>query len=219
MNNTMTLFNDRLSEIDLSLSVLENIENSQIRTNNNNDFGCILKSNILLMIYNLIEACIISGLSEIYESIKIRSIVYTDLIEEIQVIWSNYKIGEVYLSKSGIKAYEKCVRNIIDDVICNKPIELTKHVIKYGGNLDARLIKKLCDKHKIQHTASDNKGYLSMVKKRRNSLAHGDISFVDCSREISLQDLKNIKTGVKQFLEEILSGMKNYYDNKCYMKQ
>jgi hypothetical protein len=171
------------------------------------------------MIYNLIEACVIGGLCEIYESIKNNSVVYSELIEEIQSIWSNYKIGEVYLSNSGRKAYEKCVRNIIDDVVFNKPIELTKHAIKHGGNLDAETIKKLCDKHKIRYSVSDDKGYLSTVKKSRNSLAHGDMSFVDCSRDISLQDLKNIKDGVKQFINEILSGMQDYYDNRRYVRQ
>jgi hypothetical protein len=219
MNNTITLFNDRLSEIDLSFSVLQDIEDSKIRTNNNNDFGCILKSNILLMIYNLIEACIVSGLCEIYESIKNSSITYAELIEEIQLIWSNYKIGAVYLSNSGRKSYEKCVRNIIDDVIFNRPIELTKYAIKYVGNLDAGLVKKLCDKHKIRYSVSDNKGYLSAVKEKRNSLAHGDISFVDCARDIFLQDLINIKDGVKQFISEILDSMKNYYDNRYYIRQ
>jgi hypothetical protein len=218
MNNTMVLFNDRSSEIDLSFSVLQGIEDSKIRTNNNSDFGCILKSNILLMIYNLVEACIISGLCEIYESIKNSSIAYAGLIEEIQSIWSNYKIGKVYLSNSGKKAYEKCVRKIIDDVVFNKPIELTRHAIKYGGNLDAETIKKLCDKHKIRYNVSDDKGYLSTVKEKRNSLAHGDMSFADCSRDISLQDLKNIKDGVKQFIDEILRSMKDYHDNRKYVR-
>jgi hypothetical protein len=219
MNNTIALFNDRLSEIDLSFSVLQDIEYSNIRTSNNNDFGCILKSNILLMIYNLIEACTVSGLCEIYESIKNSSATYTKLIEEIQSIWSNYKIGKVYPSNSGKKAYEKCVRNIISDVIFNKPIELTKHAIKYGGNLDAEVIKKLCDKHKIRYKVSDDKGHLSIVKMMRNNLAHGDVSFVDCARDLSLQDLIDIKDNVKRFISEILSGMKNYYDNRYYMKQ
>jgi hypothetical protein len=219
MNNTLALFNDRLAEIDLSFSVLQNIEDSKIRTNNNNDFGCILKSNILLMIYNLIEACIISGLCEIYESIKNSSVAYAGLIEEIQSIWSNYKIGGVYLSNSGKKAYEKCVRNIIDEVVFNRPIELTRHAIKYGGNLDAEIIKKLCDKHKIRYSVSDDKGHLTTVKKKRNDLAHGNISFVNCARDISLQDLINIKDGVKQFIFEILNGMKTYYIHRCYIRQ
>jgi hypothetical protein len=45
------------------------------------------------MIYNLIEACVVTGLSEIYESIKNNSVAYDGLIKEIQSIWSNYKIG------------------------------------------------------------------------------------------------------------------------------
>jgi hypothetical protein len=219
MNNTIELFNDRLSEINLSFSVLQDIDDAKIKTNNNNDFECILKSNILLMIYNLIEACVVNGLSEIYESIKNNSVAYGRLIKEIQSIWSNYKIGKVYLNNPGRKAYEECVRNIIDDVIFNKPIELTIHAIKYGGNLDADLIKKLCDKHKIRYNVPDDKGYLSRVKEKRNSLAHGDVSFVDCARDMSLQDLKDIKDGVEQFITKILDGMKDYYDNRYYMKQ
>jgi hypothetical protein len=35
---------------------------------------------------------------------------------------------------------------------------------------------------------------------------------------MSLQDLKNIKDGVKQFIDEILSGMKDYYDNRQYVR-
>jgi hypothetical protein len=93
------------------------------------------------------------------------------------------------------------------------------HAIKCGGNLDARNIKKLCDKHKIRYRVSDDNGYLSKVKAKRNSLAHGDVSFVDCARDMSLQDLKNIKDGVEQFIIKILGSMKDYYDNRYYMKQ
>jgi hypothetical protein len=171
------------------------------------------------MIYNLIEACIVNGLGEIYESIKNNSIAYSGLIEEIQVIWSNYEIGKVYLRNSSRKTYEKCVRNIIDDVTLNRPVELTKYAIRYGGNLDAELIKKLCDKHKIRYSVPNDKGYLRRVKKKRNDLAHGDVSFVDCARDLSIQDLHDIKDCVEQFIAKILDGMKNYFDNRFFMKQ
>jgi hypothetical protein len=100
----MELFNDRLSEINLSFSVLQDIEDAKIRTSNNNDFGCILKSNILLMIYNLIEACVVNGISEIYESIKNNSVAYSGLIKELQSIRVNYKIGKLYLNNKDIKS-------------------------------------------------------------------------------------------------------------------
>ena len=72
MNNTFSLFEGRRSEIEFYYSILLDIENNtgKIQTIDNSKFFRILKSNFLLMLYNLIEACVVSGMLEIYESLK-----------------------------------------------------------------------------------------------------------------------------------------------------
>ena len=57
---------------------------------------------------------------------------------------------------------------------------------------------------------------MERVKRERNSLAHGDVSFSDCARDLTIGDLENIKDEVVLFLTGILDGMKNYYDQKLY---
>lgn len=87
-----------------------------------------------------------------------------------------------------------------------------------NGNLDAKRIKALCDKHKIRYVASDDDGCLRTVKEKRQNLAHGDESFGDCARDISLTDLEHIKDEVLRFINDILTGMKDYYDNKQFLR-
>lgn len=220
MNNTFSLFDDRKREIEFYYSILLDIENNtgRIQTLDNPRFFRILKSNFLLMLYNFVEACIVSGMMEIYDSLNQSQSGYDELIEEIQSIWSNLRIDNVYKSSGGKAAYERAVKDIISSVINDTPISLNREALGISGNLDARKIKKLCDKHRIRYTASDNDGCLKKVKEKRQNLAHGDESFGDCARDLTLSQLEHLKDEVIRFIGAILNGMKTYYDNKMYLK-
>lgn len=220
MNNTFSLFDDRKREIEFYYSILLDIENNtgRIQTPDNSRFFRILKSNFLLMLYNFVEACIVSGMMEIYDSLNQSQSGYDELIDEIQSIWSNLRIDNVYKSSGGKAAYERAVRDIISSVINDTPISLNREALDISGNLDARKIKKLCDKHRIRYSVSDDDGCLRQVKEKRQNLAHGDESFGDCARDLTLSQLEHLKDEVIRFIGSILNGMKPYYDNKMYLK-
>jgi hypothetical protein len=220
MINTFILFEDRKKEIEFYYSIMFEIDNdsTNVRTIDNARFLRILKSNFLLMIYNLVEACVVSGMMEIYEKLRNSGSTYDDFIDEIRTIWSNYEIGKVYSSVAGRGAYEDRVQAIISHVITSQPITLSKDALGISGNLDARAIKNLCDKHRIRYVASDDDGCLRVVKNKRNNLAHGDESFGDSARDMSLADLEHIKSEVVLFIKGILDGMKEYSDNKRYLQ-
>ena len=219
MNSTMALFDDRVSEVEFYFSIMLEIENGNpnIRTADNAKFQRMLKSNFLLMLYNLVEACVVSGMMEIYENLKNSNKSYNDLIDEIRIIWSSYQIGQTYVSQTGRKGYETRVQSIIEQVVTHQPIILSRDALGISGNLDARAIKQLCDKHRIRYVASDTDSCLKTVKDKRNNLAHGDESFGDCARDMTLNDLEHIKDEVVGFIEAILDGMKAYHDNKLYL--
>lgn len=223
MDNTLYLFEDRRCEIEFYYSILEDLDcnSGKIQLSDNQRFFRILKSNFLLMLYNLIEACIVSGINEIYESLKQSEVCYDALIEDIQKLWSNYMIGEVYKSSKGQNsktAYEKCVQKIINHIITKQPICLQRGAIDVSGNLDAKHINEICIKHKIIYRAKDVDGCLKQVKEKRQQLSHGDMSFGDCARDMTLKDIQHIMTEVLKFIKEVLDGMKDYYDNKRYLK-
>lgn len=61
-------------------------------------------------------------------------------------------------------------------------------------------------------------GLTKGLKKKRNSLAHGDESFSRCARDLTLTDLETIKDTVIQFIQEILTGMEKYCDEKQFLR-
>jgi hypothetical protein len=218
----MALFNDRCSEINFYFSVLEDFENKirGLSISEKSKFELILKSNFLLMLYNLVEACVVSGFMEIYENFKNEGLGYDELIEEIQIILSNHEVKKIEnAKKSNAIRYEKHVNTIIGNIVSNQPIILTRSAIGYSGNLDADTIKKICDKHGIRYQVSDSNDYLKTVKDKRNHLAHGDESFGDSAKDFTIGDLKNIKTTVVKFINDILDGMQDYFDNKIYLRK
>ena len=219
MINTYSLFEERKREVEFYFSIMYDIENNpeNIRTIDNTLFLRILKSNFLLMLYNLVEACFVSGMVEIYDKLKNSNSCYTDLIYEIRSIWSNFEIGKVYSNSAARSSYENRVKEMIEHVIDRKPIILNREAMGINGNLDARAIKRICDQHRIRYVAEDKDGCLRLVKEKRNSLAHGDESFGDSARDMTLADLEHIKDEVINFIKSILDGMNEYFENQSFL--
>ena len=218
MQNTISIFNDRKQEIEFYFSVMVTIDsgNSDIQTIDNTRFYKIMKSNFLLMLYNLVEACIVSGMMEIYEDLLNNNCSYRQVIQEIQDIWSKYKISEIYGPTTERSVYENRVQEIIRNITTNAPIILSKEALGISGNLNAKKIKEICDKHRIRYRLETQGEALERVKRERNNLAHGDVSFSDSARDLTISDLESIKNEEILFLTGILDGMKSYYDQKLY---
>ena len=177
-----------------------------------------MKSNLLLMLYNLVEACVVSGMMEIYEDLKNDGCSYSSVISEIQNIWAKYEINEIYGPTTERTAYENRVQRIIQNITTESPIILPRDALGVSGNLNAKKIKELCDRHRIRYRLETRGESLERVKLERNNLAHGDVSFSDCARNLSLSDLETIKDEVFLFIDGILKGMKDYYDGKGYRR-
>lgn len=219
MTNTLEIFADRKSEIEFYFSVILDYNDNNtkvINTIDNKKFFRIMKSNFILMLYNLVESTITNGFEEIYEDLKSNNCTYNELIKEIQNIWRENKIREIYKPETILKTYTNRVENIVNDIINEVPITLHKGMINISGNLNAKSIKDICNKHHIRYTVIDDKNILDNVKNNRNALAHGDISFSKCSRDLTINDLENTKDTVINFLEGILKGMEEYCDGKKY---
>ncbi len=225
MQNTLALFQDRKDEINLYFDMMNSLSiNTQLAHSINTKLFKIMKSNLLLMLYNLVEACIRSGFDEIYESVNNENLDYDSLISELQHFWLTNKIQNIYSSRTASKKkYIETAQKIIEESRLGKSIrfpdgkELHK-LLNFEGNLGSELISKICDRHGIRYTIQnrDSTDNVTKVKNERNRLAHGDISFADCARDLTLSDIKDIKDGTFQFIEDILNGMEDYCINKSY---
>lgn len=221
MITTHEVFEDRKSEIEFYYSVMVDIDDETkptINTIDNQRFFRIMKSNFLLMLYNLVEATFTTGMLEIYDELKADNCAYETVIDEIQNIWRDYKVKEIYKAESGLSTYTNRVQKIVVDITQNTPLTLTKGMLGINGNLNAKEIKDICDRHRIRYRVTDDQLVLEKVKKKRNSLAHGDESFSRCARDLTLSDLETIKDKVLLFISEIITGMDAYYEGKQYLR-
>lgn len=226
MQTTIDTFNERVAEIDLYYEAIKELYSEKNSDNNSfkffeEDFLKILKSNALLMIYNLVESSIMGGIISIYDEFKHNNISYCDVRSEIQKIWFSYKFNQVYGKTAHYNSYKDKAAEIINEILSNRILILDRKATDISGNLDADKIRKICQEHGIQYIIpKDCKGgiVLSDVKEKRNYLAHGTVSFVECGRYYTIEDIEKIKNETKIFLEAILQGMKKYYDDKQYLK-
>lgn len=221
MTLTNEVFEDRKSEIEFYYSVMVEIDDESrnvINTIDNTRFFRIMKSNFLLMLYNLVEATFTTGMLEIYEQLQNDHCSYQNVIDEIQKLWRDFRVKEVYKPSSGLNTYTNRVSQIISDITQNNPLLMTKGMLGINGNLNAKKIKDICDRHRIRYRVSDDNFILDKVKKKRNSLAHGDESFSRCARDLTISDIETIKDTVILFISEIITGMDQYYSEKQYIR-
>ena len=133
------VLDDRKSEIEFYYSVMVDFDNNTnvLQTVDNQRFFRIMKSNFLLMLYNLVEATFTTGMLEIYDQLKSDECSYANVIDEIQNIWRDYKIKEVYKAESGLSTYTNRVHKVVLDITQNTPLVLSKSMMGINGNLNA----------------------------------------------------------------------------------
>ena len=87
----------------------------------------------------------------------------------------------------------------------------------FSGSLDAREIKKLFGRLGIDlSTLSCDE--MKLVKDCRNKLAHGDVSFEDYGRTLTIQYLRVCKNNTLLFLEGLINRVDDYLLNKRYRR-
>ena len=225
MQATIDTFDERTSEITLYYDALTSLYEGKAEDDENkkffdDDFLKILKSNALLMIYNLVESTIMGGILEIYDELCQRGVSYTQVRREIQEIWFSFKFSQVYDKKAHFNSYREKAIEIINAILSEDTIIMDRKATDISGNLDAEKIRQVCNEHGIVYQVDPGcrGGFvLTDVKEKRNNLAHGTISFVECGRNYSIEDLEKIKNETILFLQGILSGMEDYYNNQRYL--
>lgn len=225
MQATLDEKRDRVNEIELFFKSINELYDTQHTlqqeyTFHSDDFLKILKSNALIMIYNLVESSIIGGILEIYGELATNGYSYKDVTHEIQDVWFSYKFSQVFDRSAHFNSYKDKALEIISAIMSNEAICMDRKATDISGNLDADKIRIICADHGIRFTVDPNcKGGIALadVKEKRNNLSHGATSFVECGRDYTVQDLIKIKDQTISFLDGVLAGMYDYYQTKKYL--
>ncbi|MDR0606006.1 MAG: hypothetical protein LBG80_17090 [Bacteroidales bacterium] len=206
MTSVKAIFNERKNEINTYFDYL-----NQYQPQNADDaLFKILKSNLILMLYNLVESSISNAIEEIHNNIHLKSASFNDLKTELKsLIISNIK-------NVNSKKFVEDIKNIATDIIKHSfNAEVKKKL--FNGNIDGRKIKEFSDKYGFDSntdlTKTEDGNWLITIKNKRNDLAHGTYSFTEVGKDYSIQDLILMKDKTINYIESILDNIEEYLLN------
>lgn len=155
----------------------------------------ILKSSIILMLYNLVEGIFGELLSSMFDYIIDNNIDFENLHKKTQEVYLVYYLK--YIGNKNKRLLEFRKKPNLSDIDYSK---FLKSVNLYSGNLDAAKIREISKKFGV--TISDNiKGEkLLTVKNIRNKLAHGEVNFSVACRDYTIKEIKDIVRSVSKFM-------------------
>lgn len=179
----------------------------------------IFKSNVSLMMYNIIEYTV-SGLVEcIYDEIRMHHLPYVGVNEQIREVWRRYVLKAAKDPGANFNTFLKRNEEIINCILSNATLNIHARETLPAGNLDGVSIRSTFESHGICiRTDSENfrPDVLGSIKENRNKLAHGSVSFVDAVRDDSIQDFEKYYRFITLFLEELIDVVEEYIESQGY---
>lgn len=210
MTSVKTIFNERKNEINTYFDYL----NQYQPQNADDSLFKILKANLILMLYNLVESSISNAIEEIHNSIHLKSASFNDLKTELKSLIINN------IKNVNSKKFVENINNIATDIIkYSFNTEVKKKL--FSGNIDGRKIKEFSDKYGFDSntdlTKTEHGNWLITIKDKRNDLAHGIYSFTEVGKDYSIQDLTSMKDKTINYIESILNNIEQYLLNDKFL--
>jgi hypothetical protein len=230
-------FEERLAEINSYLDFLDGIEaaarsgpprigeaGSPITTQQQK----ILYSSVFLQLYNLVEATVVRCLDAVTGAALLDGTWNPgDLTTELRREWvrvtarTHVDLNYEHRLESALVLCEHLVQSL--------PVAGFNVDKGGGGNWDdgtieavavrlgCRLVVERDTRRAVKRPFMDDLGALGLVKKRRNSLAHGSISFVECGENLTASDLRNLSDRIAQYLREVVAAFQAYITGYEYL--
>lgn len=172
------------------------------------EMQCALKAEFLILLYNIVESTICDCLNTLYDSIADENLTFSDISQEIRNMW------RTSLKRRSNPNYLKTNLELK-----NFRVVFESLAINISGSLDIRKIFEVFSKHGCNLDEANRKKYAEsflIVKNKRNSLAHGNISFSECGSFYMLSDLQKLKEDILNGLKEIVSQIRKHISEQKY---
>ena len=178
----------------------------------------IMKSNSILMLYNLVESTIRVSMLDYYSSLNDKQLSFSQAIESIQKLWVKNHLNQINSNELNQKVFNM-ILNVINN---NYSVEIERESFHLSGNADVKEMKRILETHGITYNNDsfrDFGGALLTIKNKRNYLAHGNISFEDNGGQFSIQEINELKNKTYQCLDYFISLINSAIINQEFMSQ
>ncbi len=233
MQNVKRELSDRIGEVNKFFGLLENTIDKEallLFPNENNrkerfdvELTATLKSSLILLLYNFVESTITNCLVVIHRTICDDNCKYIDLSESIQTLFTEYYYKALKENKVGDENLAIHLKTMINTWAYDESVKLSyEEYTKYktgnnfAGNLDSKEINKISTKYGI--VFNEHCKEIRTIRDKRNKLAHGEKSFIECCNQDTLSYIKALKNKTIDFIQKFVDSVENYLDEKKYKK-
>ena len=237
MDELTNAFVGRLQEIEAYLEFLEGVESEArkgpprlgsegalITTQQQR----ILYSGVFLQIYNLVEATVIKCLDSVTEvTLQAEAWSPGDLSTELRREWVRV-MARTHIDLNYENRLESAL-SLCKYFVESLPVTGFKVDNGGGGNWDDSAIEAITARlgfqlkvskqvyEDIKRPVKDELGPLALVKKLRNSLAHGSISFSECGENLTVGELRDLMERTAAYLQEVVNAFNAYIVRHEYL--
>lgn len=189
----------------------------------------ILYSCVYLLLYSLVEATVSRCIEAIEKAIEGARLQPSDLSPGLKREWVRTK-ARTHDILTPENRLESAV-SLFDHLVESLPIHVFTIGKGGGGNWDDCKIEDLSNRLGIPLVVShsvytaikrpfrEDKGPLALVKFFRNHLAHGKISFTQCSEGVDIRRLVELKDMTVNYLQEVVNCVMRYVESRAYLHE
>jgi hypothetical protein len=236
MEELSLAFEERFAEIEAYLQFLEGIEKEArlgpprlgkegivITTQQQR----ILYSSVFLQLYNLIEATVGRCLDGVTQAAMMAGTwTPADLTDKLRREWVRV-MARTHVDLNYEHRLEHALA-LCEHLVGSLPVVAFK-VEKSGGSWDDDAIRTIATRlgfdlcvdgsvyNAIKRPFKDDLGAMSLVKKLRNDLAHGSISFAECGENLTVAELRQLTDCVSEYMRQVVRAFKTYIEGRQYL--
>ena len=225
MQNIRREFIDKFKHINLYFEMLEDIIQNNATLNSPTkatvksfeyDLKQVLKANVVLLLYNSIESTVRQTIEQIHISFNSDGLKYPEIQDEFKKIWIEFKYNN-FKDKSSNEIFQIINAFLNDEININYEKYIKKRKSNdLSGNVDALVVRDLASKYGFVQNQRVLGRNLVKIKNQRNSLAHGNETFLEIGKNYDYPDLLKIKKEAYLFLTEFMNMVEMFINNKTY---
>ena len=179
----------------------------------------VSKASAYLMLYNVVESSIRSAFTHLHTVMEQDGCTLSESSEAVQHLWVRLRHSRLTRETAAPSNYYEVAREMVVSALANEVVRLNRERLPISGNLDAEAVRQLCHDHGVPVTTPKRaRGGVALdtVKEQRNALAHGNRSFSESGRDVTVSDLRRVALEVKAFLHGVLRNVDKYIGRRSY---
>ncbi len=172
----------------------------------------VCKASCYLLIYNLVEATVMNGITSIYNKIKDENLSFAQIMEKLRRVWWHARAESI--SSTGKNQVIETIYEYYCETLESEQLDFKNFISGVSGNMSAEGIRSVCHRYGIQVVPNGTE--LEDVKRYRNWLAHGNKSFSEIGQDTTASVLEASVISIFNFLDIFVTNINTYLEEEKY---